>query len=397
MLEKLLTGPKTYYLWLLFLLAVIAGCGLVYLQQLQEGLSITGMSRDVSWGLYISQFTYLVGVAASAVMLVLPAYFHHYKKFKRMIIFGEFMAISAVVMCALFIVVDLGQPQRMMNVLLHPTPNSVMFYDMIVLIGYLTLNAVIGWVTLEAERHDVEPPKWIKPLIYLSILWAFSIHTVTGFLYAGIPGRHYWLTAIMAARFLASAFCSGPAILLLLLMAAHGKYSMAVKWAVGYCALLLFQQYILPASPKIIATSFTIFATYARRMFPCLMTGSLMLKCTPLRYFIVGLRQLRVPQRLIVAVSVTLRYFPAIREEMGYIRDAMKLRDVRGLARLEGTVIPLMVSATETAEELSAAAVTRGIEDPAPKTSAVFLRLSPVDLAGMAAGLVLLALSFVVQ
>ena len=164
-----------------------------------------------------------------------------------------------------------------------------------------------------------------------------------------------------------------------------------------YCALLLFQQYILPASPKIIATSFTIFATYARRMFPCLMTGSLMLKCTPLRYFIVGLRQLRVPQRLIVAVSVTLRYFPAIREEMGYIRDAMKLRDVRGLARLEGTVIPLMVSATETAEELSAAAVTRGIEDPAPKTSAVFLRLSPVDLAGMAAGLVLLALSFVVQ
>ena len=177
--------------------------------------------------------------------------------------------------------------------------------------------------------------------------------------------------------------------LLLLLMAAHGKYSMAVKWAVGYCALLLFQQYILPASPKIIATSFTIFATYARRMFPCLMTGSLMLKCTPLRYFIVGLRQLRVPQRLIVAVSVTLRYFPAIREEMGYIRDAMKLR--------EGTVIPLMVSATETAEELSAAAVTRGIEDPAPKTSAVFLRLSPVDLAGMAAGLVLLALSFVVQ
>ena len=101
--------------------------------------------------------------------------------------------------------------------------------------------------------------------------------------------------------------------LLLLLMAAHGKYSMAVKWAVGYCALLRFQQYILPASPKIIATSFTIFATYARRMFPCLMTGSLMLKCTPLRYFIVGLRQLRVPQRLIVAVSVTLRYFPAIR------------------------------------------------------------------------------------
>ena len=218
MLEKLLDGPKTYYVWLLFLLCVIAGCGLVYLDQLKNGLSVTGMSRDVSWGLYISQFTYFVGVAASAVMLVLPAYFHHYKKFKRMIIFGEFMAVAAVCMCALFIVVDLGQPQRMLNVMIHPTPNSVMFYDMLVLIGYLLLNITIGWVTLEAERHEIDPPKWIKPLIYLSILWAFSIHTVTAFLYAGIPGRHYWLTAIMAARFLSSAFCSGPAILLLLML-----------------------------------------------------------------------------------------------------------------------------------------------------------------------------------
>lgn len=185
--------------------------------------------------------------------------------------------------------------------------------------------------------------------------------------------------------------------LLLLLMAGHGKVSMAVKWAVGYGALLVFQQYILPASPKIIATSFTIFATYARRMFPCLMTGSLMMKCTPLRYFIVGLRQLHIPQRLIVAVSVTLRYFPAIREEMGYIRDAMKLREIRGLARLECAVMPLMVSATETAEELSAAAVTRGIENPARKTNAVSLRLLPLDLAGMLVGLVLLVCSFVVQ
>ena len=218
MVEKVLEGSKRYYMWLLFLVAVIAVCGIVYLFQLFDGLGVTGMSRDVSWGLYISQFTYLVGVAASAVMLVLPAYFHHYKKFKIMIIFGEFMAISAVVMCCLFIVVDLGQPQRMANVMLHPTPNSVMFYDMIVLIGYLTLNCIIGWVTLEAERHETTPPKWVLYLAYLSIIWAFSIHTVTAFLYAGIPGRHYWLTAIMAARFLSSAFCSGPAILLLLML-----------------------------------------------------------------------------------------------------------------------------------------------------------------------------------
>lgn len=185
--------------------------------------------------------------------------------------------------------------------------------------------------------------------------------------------------------------------LLLALMMGHGRFTMAVKWAAGYCALLVFQQVILPASPMIIATSFTIFATYTRRMFPCLMTGSLKLACTPLRYLIVGLRQLHIPQKLIVAVSVTLRYFPAIREEFGYIRDAMKLRDIRGFARLECMVMPLMVSATETSEELSAAAVTRGIENPARKTSAVSLRLSLMDLLGMLAVLALLVLSFVIQ
>ena len=177
--------------------------------------------------------------------------------------------------------------------------------------------------------------------------------------------------------------------LLLALMVVHRRFTMAVKWAVGYCALLVFQQ--------VIATSFTIFATYTRRMFPCLMTGSLMLKCTPLRYLIVGLRQLHIPQKLIVAISVTLRYFPAIREEIGHIRDAMKLRNIRGLSRLECTVMPLMMSATETAEELSAAAVTRGIENPARKTSAVSLRLMPADLTGMLLVLALLIGSFVVQ
>lgn len=216
MLEKAFYGSKGYYVWILFLLGIIGMGSIAYYIQLTQGLKITGMSRDVSWGFYIAQFTYLVGVAASAVMLVLPYYFHHYKAFSKMIILGEFMAIAAVSMCMLFIVVDLGQPQRLLNVMLHPTPNSILFWDMVVLNGYLFLNIIIGWTTLQAERKGVTPAAWVKPLIYMSVIWAFSIHTVTAFLYAGIPGRHYWLTAIMAARFLASAFCSGPAILLLL-------------------------------------------------------------------------------------------------------------------------------------------------------------------------------------
>ncbi|MBW2646553.1 MAG: polysulfide reductase NrfD [Deltaproteobacteria bacterium] len=218
MLEKALTGKRRYWAWVLFLLGIMGAGFVTYLWQLKQGLSITGMSRDVSWGFYISQFTYLVGVAASAVMLVIPYYLHHYKKFGKITILGEFVAVSAVTMCLLFIIVDLGQPQRAMNVILYPTPGSILFWDMLVLNGYLFINILVGWTALGAERKGIAPPLWIKPFIYLSIPWAISIHTVTAFLYAGLPGRHYWLTAILAARFLASAFCSGPAILVLLML-----------------------------------------------------------------------------------------------------------------------------------------------------------------------------------
>lgn len=216
MLEKALVGTKRYYGLLGFLLTLMAVGGIIYLRQLEFGLGITGMGRDVSWGFYIAQFTYLVGVAASAVMVVLPYYLHDYKAFGRIAILGEFLAVAAVSMCLLFIVVDLGRPDRLFNVLLHPTPNSVLFWDMVVLNGYLFLNIVCGWVILGAERNQVPPPKWIKPFIYIAIPWAPSIHTVTAFLYAGLPGRGYWLTAIMAPRFLSSAFASGPALLVLL-------------------------------------------------------------------------------------------------------------------------------------------------------------------------------------
>jgi Ni/Fe-hydrogenase subunit HybB-like protein len=246
MLENAINGGRRYWVWIFFLLGVIGVGFLAYLYQFKNGLGVTGMSRDVSWGLYIGQFTFLVGVAASGVMVVLPYYLHDYKKFGRLTILGEFLAIAAVIMCMLFIFVDLGQPLRVLNVILHPTPNSVMFYDMLVLSGYLFLNLLIGWTVLGAERKEVAPAKWVKPLIILSIAWAPSIHTVTAFLYAGIPGRHFWLSAIMAARFLASAFAGGPALLILLCLIVRkytkfdpGKEAIqSLGKIVTYCMLL---------------------------------------------------------------------------------------------------------------------------------------------------------------
>jgi [DsrC]-trisulfide reductase subunit P len=216
MLELAVKGSKTYWTWVLALLAVIGTGFMLYMWQLQVGLGITGMSRDVSWGFYIANFTYMVGVAAGGVMVVLPYYLHNYKAYGRITVMGEFLAIASVVVCLLLVVVDLGQPRRILNVWLYPTPHSVLFWDTIVLNGYLFLNILVGWNVLEAERNGTHYQKWLKPFIYISIPWAVSIHTVTAYLYSGLPGRHFWLTAILAPRFLASAFAAGPALLVLL-------------------------------------------------------------------------------------------------------------------------------------------------------------------------------------
>jgi len=216
MLEKALTGSRSYWTLLSVLSGVAAAGFVTYLHQLSVGLGITGLSRDVPWGLYIAQLTFLVGVAASAVMVVLPYYVHHYKAFGRLAILGEFLAISAVIMCLLFVFVDIGQPRRALNMILYPTPGSVLFWDMVVLNGYLVLNVVVSRATFRAERAGAPPPRWVKPVVYLSIPWAVSIHTVTAFLYAGLAARPFWLTAILAPRFLASAFAAGPALLILL-------------------------------------------------------------------------------------------------------------------------------------------------------------------------------------
>jgi Ni/Fe-hydrogenase subunit HybB-like protein len=216
MIEKAFRGGTGYWKWVGFLL-LLSLVGLVfYLQQLKAGLGITGMGRDVSWGLYIANFTFLVGVAASAVVVVLPYYLHNFREFGKITILGEFLAVAAVIMSILFVFIDLGQPARVFKVIRYLSPDSLLFWDMVVLSAYFLLNILTGWYTLDGEQKATPPPRWVKPLIYLSIPWAVSIHTVTAFIYAGLVARPFWLTALLAPKFLASAFASGPSLLILL-------------------------------------------------------------------------------------------------------------------------------------------------------------------------------------
>ncbi|WP_300668432.1 sulfate reduction electron transfer complex DsrMKJOP subunit DsrP [Desulfoluna sp.] len=216
MLELAIKGGRGYWAWIAGLLAVLVLGALCYGQQLEHGLMITGQSRDVSWGFYTAQMTFLVGVAAGGVMLVLPYYLHDYKAFGKITVLGEFLAVASLVMCLLYLLIHLGQPSRALNIFLNATPSSMLFWDGNVLMTYLVMNIIIGWNVLEAERNGVAPASWVKGLVYLSIPMAFGIHTMTAFIYCGLPGRGFWMTAILAPRFLASAFAAGPALLILL-------------------------------------------------------------------------------------------------------------------------------------------------------------------------------------
>ena len=214
-------GSMAYYLWVLFLLACIVQGLFSYASQFSDGLIVTHMRDSVSWGYYIGNFTFLVGVAASAVMLVIPAYVYNWKPIKEVVVFGELLAVAAIVMCLLFVLVDMGRPERlwhMIPVIGDPNfPSSLMAWDALVLNAYLMVNLIVVvyllWSAYKGRHYN---PRIVIPLVILSIPLAVGIHTVTAFLYSGMASRPYWNASILAPRFLASALCSGPAVLLIL-------------------------------------------------------------------------------------------------------------------------------------------------------------------------------------
>jgi len=229
-----LRGGTAYWLWMAVLLSLIAWGGAAYLDQLRNGLIVTNMRDQVSWAFYIGNFTFLVGVAAAAVVLVIPAYVYHWKPIKEIAVLGEILAISAIVMCLLFVAVDMGRPDRFWHLIpgigKMNFPRSILAWDVLVLNLYLFLNIVIVTHLLyRGMQGKPYNPRFVVPLVMFSIPAAVGIHTVTAFIYAGIPARPYWNASILVPRFLASAFCSGPAIMLILFQILQRTTNIAIK------------------------------------------------------------------------------------------------------------------------------------------------------------------------
>lgn len=221
-LRSATTGGRRYHLWMGALTLVILLGAWAYSLQLRHGLGVTGMNDHVSWGLYISNFTFLVGLAAAAMMLVLPAYIFEDVDFSKAVLIAEGVAVSALVMCLLFVIVDIGNPLAAWH--LTPVigflnwPRSLLAWDVVVLNGYLALNLAIPFYILYAHFRGREPEKRkYLPWMYIAVMWAVSIHLVTAFLLAGLPARPFWNTALLGPRFLASAFTAGPAFVIVLL------------------------------------------------------------------------------------------------------------------------------------------------------------------------------------
>ncbi len=215
-------GQASYWLWIAALLALIASGVAAYLHQVTTGLVVTAMRDQVSWGFYIGNFTFLVGVAAAAVVLVIPAYVYDWGPIREIVIFGELLAVSAIVMAMLFVTVDVGRPDRLWHLmpgLGHLNfPRSLLAWDVLVLNIYFVINLVVVTHILYRAFHGRHyTARLVVPLVLFSIPMAVSIHTVTAFLYNGMAARPYWNSSILAPQFLASAFCSGPAILLFVL------------------------------------------------------------------------------------------------------------------------------------------------------------------------------------
>ncbi|MEE4109836.1 MAG: NrfD/PsrC family molybdoenzyme membrane anchor subunit [Halieaceae bacterium] len=221
-LRAMVTGEREYFLWLGFLGVLVAAGALAYLLQLKNGLVVTGMSDQVSWGFYISNFAFLVGIAAAAVLLVIPAYIFHRDDIKSVVLIGEGLAVAAVIGAMSFVIVDLGRPDRLLHMIpgigRFNWPQSMLAWDVLVLNGYLALNLAIPCYVHYCHYRGQQPVfRNYFPFVVLSIFWAISIHTVTAFLFAASSARPFWSVALLAPRFIATAFVSGPALIIIVL------------------------------------------------------------------------------------------------------------------------------------------------------------------------------------
>lgn len=169
---------------------------------------------------------------------------------------------------------------------------------------------------------------------------------------------------------------------------ASGAKRFTLKMSGIYAFLVILNQiaaYGMSGWVQIVIITFTF---YIRKIFPCAMMGGIMVGTTQVNEFMAAMNRIRLPKSVIIPLTVMLRYLPMVREDWGYISDAMRMRDVAPTVKsllthpvrtVECIYVPMMMSALKVADELSAASITRGLENPNPRSCMVDLRFTWAD------------------
>lgn len=260
-LRYVLKGGAKFYAWMGLLGLFILGMLYVYYLQNTEGLIVTGLTSQIHDGLYLANLVFLVGVAAGAVTIVFPAYVYHHEGMHKVTVLGEMLAISAVIMVMMFVFAHMGRPERLWHMIPYLgiySFSSMLGWDVMVLTGYLLLNFGVGFYYLYSKYTGVPVNKKIfMPLVYVSIVWALSIHTVTAFLLATNPARPMWFHSMMPIRFIATAFAAGPALIVIafLIIRKNTKFwiedsaiqllATIVTWCLGIAIFLTLSEVVV--------------------------------------------------------------------------------------------------------------------------------------------------------
>jgi len=261
------TGGVMFWTWMLFLAFFIMLWGYGEVVQLYYGMEVTNLNDQVSWGLYLANFVFMVGVAAAAVTVVFPAYVYKHKELHKIVVLGEMLAVAAVVMCLLFVVAHMGRPDRLWHIFpivgIYNWPHSVLTWDVMVLSGYLLLNLVGGFYYLY-KKYAGEPlnKAFYLPIVYIAIVWALSIHTVTAFLINTMPARPMWFHSMMPIKFITTAFAAGPSLIIIVFLLvrrftplkiadeAFHMLSQIITWCLGIAIFLTFSEIVTELYPS---------------------------------------------------------------------------------------------------------------------------------------------------
>ncbi|MES9944361.1 MAG: sulfate reduction electron transfer complex DsrMKJOP subunit DsrP [Candidatus Thiodiazotropha sp.] len=260
------SGGILFWAWMLFLLFFIMLWGYGEYVQIANGMIVTNLNDQVSWGFYLANFVFMVGVAAAAVTVVFPAYVYKHKELHRIVVLGEMIAIAAVVMCLLFVIAHMGRPDRLWHILpvigIFNWPHAILTWDVIVLNGYLLLNIIGGYYYLYKKYSGGEVNKaFYLPIVYIAIVWALSIHTVTAFLINTMPARPMWFHSMMPIKFITTAFAAGPSLIIVVFLLvrrftpmkiadeAFHLLSQIVVWCLGIALFLTMSEIVTELYP----------------------------------------------------------------------------------------------------------------------------------------------------